>query len=66
MAEETWKGVIFMTPIELIEKEIRSLHYRILRAKRKANTPQSELDNLHTNLKLKEEILEILKQHTND
>lgn len=55
-----------MTPIELIEKEIKSINYRIYRANQKANTPQSELDNLHTHLKLKEEILEILKQHAND
>ena len=66
MAEETWKGVIFMTPIEFTEREIERVKYRLWSAKKRPNAPQSELNNLEERLRMETEILDILKKHFNE
>lgn len=52
-----------MNPIEFTEKEIEKAEYRLIRAKKKANTPQSELDNILERIRVENEILDILKRH---
>lgn len=55
-----------MNAIEFTEKEIKRAEYRLIRAKKKANTPQSELDNILERIRIENEILDILKQHANE
>lgn len=51
-----------MTVIELLEKEIKSLNYRLHNAQKKPNVDKSEISNITEKIRLKTETLKIVER----